>query len=81
MRLFKKDITQYGAGNVTATQDAVLAISKALKNGAEQQELATKRLADLAKSMNDIDANVRRGKRLQGEVERMDAELVTLRED
>ena len=81
MRLFKKDMNRFGAADVTETQDAVSAISKALQNGAEQQELATKRLADLAKSMNDMDANLRQGKRLQGEVERMDAELTTLREE
>ena len=81
MRLFKKDMNRFGAADVTETQDAVSAISKALQNGAEQQELATKRLADLARSMNDMDANLRQGKRLQGEVERMDAELTTLREE
>ena len=81
MRLFKKDMTQFGTDDVKASQDVVQSISLALKNGAEQQDLATKRLADLAKTMNKMDANVRQGKRLQGEVERMDAELTTLREE
>ncbi len=79
MRLFKKDTAQFGIEDVTATQDVVSAISKALKTGAEQQDLATRRLADLTKSMNKVDANVRQRMRLEGEVKRMNTELTTLR--
>ena len=81
MRLFKKTTAQFGTEDVTATQDVVSAISKALKTGAEQQDLATRRLADLTKSMSKMDANVRQRVRLEGEVKRMNAELTSLRED
>jgi len=81
MRLFKKEAAQFGADDVKATQDVVQAITDALKTGAEQQDLAAKRLGDLAKSMNKMDANVRQTARLKGEVERMDAELTTFRGD
>ena len=81
MRLFKKETAQFGADDIKATQDVVQAITEALKTGSEQQNLAAKRLGDLAKSMNRMDANVRHTTRLQGEVERMEGELTTLRSD
>lgn len=81
MRLFKKETAQFGAEDVKATQDVVQAITNALKIGAEQQDLAAKRLGTLTKSMDKMDANVRQADRLRGEVERMDAELTTLRGD
>ena len=81
MRLFKKEPSQFGVEDVAATQDVVQAITTALKNGAEQQDLAAKRLADLAKTMNKMDINARQSKRLEVEVERMDSELATLRVD
>jgi chromosome segregation ATPase len=81
MRLFKKDSSPFGAEDVKATQDVVQSITAALKMGAEQQDLATRRLAELTKSMNKMDVNVRQTKRLEDEAVRMNAELTTLRED
>ena len=81
MRLFKKETSQFAVEDVSATQDVVQAITTALKNGAEQQDFAAKRLADLAKTMNKLDVNARQSKRLEVEVERMDSELATLRGD
>ena len=81
MRLFKKDVVQFGAEDVKATQDVVQAITDALKTGAEQQDLAAKRLGALTKSMNKMDANVRHSARLQSEVERMGTELTTLQSE
>jgi len=72
MRLFKKDEPQFGADDVKATQDVVQAITHALKVGAEQQDLAAKRLSALSKSMNKMDANVRQSARLQAEAEKLD---------
>lgn len=79
MRLFKKDAPQFGADDVKATQDVVQAITDALKTGAEQQDLAAKRLGALTKSMNKMDANVRHAARLQKEVERLDKDAKTFR--
>lgn len=81
MRLFKKDAPQFGADDVKATQDVVQAITDALKTGAEQQDLAAKRLGALTKSMNKMDANVRQAARLQAETERLDTEVKTLSAD
>ena len=81
MRLFKKDAPHFGAEDVKATQDVVQAITDALKTGAEQQDLAAKRLGVLTKSMNKMDANVRQAARLQAETERLDTEVTTLRTD
>ena len=81
MRLFKKDAPQFGAEDVKATQDVVQAITDALKTGAEQQDLAAKRLGALTKSMNKMDANVRQAARLQAETERLDKEVKTVRTD
>lgn len=81
MRLFKKDAPQFGAEDVRATQDVVQAITDALKTGAEQQDLAAKRLGALTKSMTKMDANVRQAARLQAETVRLDAEVKTVRAD
>lgn len=81
MRLFKKNAPQFGVEDVKATQDVVQAITDALKTGAEQQDLAAKRLGALTKSMNKMDANVRQAARLQIEAERLDAEVKTVRAD
>lgn len=81
MRLFKKDAPQFGADDVKATQDVVQAITAALKTGAEQQDLAAKRLASLTKSMNKMDANVRQANRLRAEAQKLDAEVTSLRAD
>jgi len=51
MRLFKKEKAQFGAEDVKATQDVVQSITAALKSGAEQQDIAAKRLGALTKSM------------------------------
>ncbi len=81
MRLFKKDAPQFGADDVKATQDVVQAITAALKTGAEQQDIAAKRLGSLTKAMGKMDANVRQAARLQVETERLDGEVKTLRAD
>lgn len=81
MRLFKKDAPQFGAEDVRATQDVVQAITDALKTGAEQQDIAAKRLGALTKSMTKMDANVRQAARLQAETERLGAEVKTVRAD
>ncbi len=81
MRLFKKDAPHFGAEDVKATQDVVQAITDALKTGAEQQDLAAKRLGALTKSMTKMDANVRQAARLQAETTRLDTEVKTLRAD
>lgn len=81
MRLFKKDTPQFGAEDVKETQDVVQAITDALKTGAEQQDLAAKRLGALTKSMNKMDANVRQAARLQAETERLGVEVTSLRGD
>ncbi len=81
MRLFKKETPQFGADDVKATQDVVQAITAALKSGAEQQDIAAKRLNALTKSMTKMDANVRHATRLQAETERLTAESTKLRAD
>lgn len=81
MRLFKKESLHFGAEDVKITQDAVQSITDALKSGAEQQDLAAKRLNDLTKSMTKMDANVRRAARLQAETKRLESEVSTLRTD
>jgi len=81
MRLFKKETPHFGAEDVKATQDVVQAITAALKSGAEQQDLAAKRLNTLTKSMAKMDANVRHASRLQVETERLEAETSQLRVD
>ena len=81
MRLFKKEAPQFGADDVKATQDVVQAITAALKTGAEQQDLAAKRLSALTKSMTKMDANVRHAARLQVEAERLEVDVTTLRGD
>jgi len=81
MRLFKKDTPQFGVEDVRETQDVVQAITDALKTGAEQQDLAAKRLGALTKSMSKMDANVRQAARLQAETERLDTEVKTVRAD
>ncbi len=79
MRLFKKETPQFGADDVKATQDVVQSITEALKSGAEQQDLAAKRLNALTKSMTKMDANVRHTARLQAETQRLEAEVSTIR--
>lgn len=79
MRFFKKEAPHFGAEDVKATQDVVQAITAALKTGAEQQDIAAKRLNSLTKSMEKMDANVRHATRLQAEAERLGAETTTLR--
>lgn len=79
MRLFKKDAPQFDADDVKATQDVVEAITAALKTGAEQQDIAAKRLNSLTKAMGKMDANVRHATRLQAETERLEADVKTLR--
>jgi len=81
MRLFKKETPQFGADDVKATQDVVQSITEALKTGAEQQDLAAKRLNALTKSMAKMDANVRHVARLQAETERLGSETTKLRGD
>ena len=81
MRLFKKETPQFGADDVKATQDVVQAITAALKSGAEQQDIAAKRLGALTKSMSKMDANVRHAARLQAETERLETEAIQLRGD
>jgi len=81
MRLFKKDTPKFGIEDVKATQDVVQAITAALKTGAEQQDIAAKRLNSLTKAMGKMDANVRQAERLQAETERLDTEVRTLRGD
>lgn len=81
MRMFKKEAPQFGADDVKATQDVVEAITAALKTGAEQQDIAAKRLSTLTKAMGKMDANVRQAARLQTEVTRLDEETKTLRGD
>lgn len=81
MRLFKKEAPQFGADDVKATQDVVQAITAALKSGAEQQDIAAKRLSALSKSMTKMDANVRLAARLQAETERLETEVTSLRGD
>jgi len=67
MRLFKKEKAQFGAEDVKATQDVVQSITAALKSGAEQQDIAAKRLGALTKSMAKMDENVRHAARLEVE--------------
>ena len=81
MRLFKKEAPHFGADDVKATQDVVQSITEALKSGAEQQDLAAKRLSVLTKSMTKMDANVRHAARLQAETQRLETEVATLRTD
>jgi chromosome segregation ATPase len=81
MRLFKKEAPQFEAEDVKATQDVVQAITAALKTGAEQQEIAAKRLGVLAKSITKMDANVRHSARLKSETQRLEAETSSLRAD
>ncbi len=81
MRLFKKEAPQFGADDVKATQDVVEAITAALKTGAEQQDIAAKRLGSLTKAMGKMDANVRQATRLQSEVTRLEEEAKTIRGD
>jgi len=81
MRLFKKEVSHFGAEDVKATQDVVQAITAALKSGAEQQDIAAKRLSALTKSMSKMDANVRHAARLQAETERLETNAVQLRTD
>jgi len=81
MRLFKKKAPHFGADDVKATQDAVESITAALKSGAEQQDLAAKRLNTLTKSMTKMDANVRHAARLEAETQRLETEVTTLRMD
>jgi len=81
MRFFKKEAPQFGVEDVKATQDVVQAITAALKTGAEQQDIAAKRLNALTKSMSKMDANVRHAARLQTEMERVETEATQLRGD
>jgi len=81
MRLFKKESPQFGADDVKATQDVVQSITAALKSGAEQQDIAAKRLNALTKSMQKMDANARQAARLQAETERLESEVTKLRAD
>lgn len=81
MRLFKKETQRFDAEDVKATQDVVEAITAALKTGAEQQDIAAKRLGSLTKAMGKMDANVRQAARLQIETERLETELKSLRGD
>ncbi len=81
MRLFKKETPQFGAEDIQATQDVVQAITAALKSGAEQQDIAAKRLNALTRSMTKMDANVRHAARLQTEMERVETEAAKLRTD
>ena len=81
MRLFKKETPQFEADDVKATHEVVNAITMALKSGAEQQEIAAKRLSTLTKSMNRMDEHVRRAARLEAETERLGTEATKLRVD
>ena len=81
MRLFKKEKAHFGAEDVKATQDVVQSITAALKSGAEQQDIAAKRLGALTKSMTKMDENVRHAARLEVEKTRLEAELTTIRAD
>lgn len=81
MRVFKRKAPHLGADDVKATQDVVQSITAALKLGAEQQDLAAKRLNSLTKTMTKMDANVRRAERLEAETDRLSAEVTALRAD
>ena len=78
MRLFKKNVPQFEVEDATATHDVVQAIASALKSGAEQQDIAAKRLTTLSKSITKMDANVRQVARLQSETERLQLESTQL---
>ncbi len=81
MRMFRKETPQFGADDVKATQDVVSEITAALKTGAEQQDIAAKRLNSLTKAMGKMDANVRQSARLQAEVGRLETETKSLKID
>jgi len=82
MRLFKKDAGKtVGAEDVRAVQDTVTAITAALKSGADQQDIATKRLSALTKSMEKMEASVRHTTRLEADAQRQSIELKEAKAD
>lgn len=75
MKFFGKSSGGVSADDINSANDVVLAITSTLKSGADQQEIASKRIASLGKTIAKMQSSLRQLDRVQAENTRLSSEL------